>query len=324
MAELIILVGLPASGKSHWAQENYGDKDDYKIMSSDSIREELFGDESIQEDNPRVFGWMRKRTVSNLKDGINVVYDATNISRKRRVAIMNESPKGTTFSCVYFDTHPDDILKRNNKRNRQVPFKTIFNMYRNMQIPVKGEGFQSITIEKGRPNKPADLGFANDLMENLYSCDELFYLLSRYNQVFSDIEDQPQDNSHHSFSVSRHTWHVYQNMLNNKEYGNDIDMIMASILHDTGKAYSKSFYNHKGEIKKYASFHKHENISRQLAYDLHEELPVFDVELVSTLCQFHMRLYDTTPSNLDKLKKLVGEDVYKRLLALNECDRNAK
>ena len=63
MAKLIILCGLPGCGKSTYA-ENYKAVDDAifegntVIHSSDAIRKELFGDESSQEDNARVFELM--------------------------------------------------------------------------------------------------------------------------------------------------------------------------------------------------------------------------------------------------------------------------
>ena len=60
MAKLIILCGLPGSGKSFYA-ENYKAVDDAfckdftVIHSSDAIRAELFGDPSFQGDNAKVF-----------------------------------------------------------------------------------------------------------------------------------------------------------------------------------------------------------------------------------------------------------------------------
>ena len=85
MGILIVLVGLPGSGKSSYA-EQFKAVDDAictgvtVIHSSDAIRKELFGDESSQEDNARVFDLMRKRTTEDLKAGKTVIYDATNVT----------------------------------------------------------------------------------------------------------------------------------------------------------------------------------------------------------------------------------------------------
>lgn len=44
MNELIMLVGLPASGKSTWAKEYSETHPDYIVHSSDKLREEMYGD----------------------------------------------------------------------------------------------------------------------------------------------------------------------------------------------------------------------------------------------------------------------------------------
>lgn len=327
MGDLLILVGLPASGKSSWVQSRLEEGDVH--ISSDQIRKELFGDESSQKDNAKVFEVMKSRAIECLKEGKRVFYDATNISRKRRRALMNSMPKGTNFEAVYFAINPDRILANNKKRNRFVPENVIMKMYKDMQIPIKGEGFKEVYKILDNPIRDTSLRedifyTTSSLMENKLNHEDLFSMMSKYHQSFKDVLDMSQDNSHHSFSVSRHIYYVYQNMLKNEKYGRDTDMIMASLCHDLGKAYTKSFLNHHGQERRYASFLGHENVSSQIVYEIHRALPIFDVDLVSTLCQYHMRLYDESKSNIKKLKKLVGEDVYERLVALNECDRGAK
>jgi len=79
-----MLVGLPGSGKTSFALSL---KDKYDIISSDSIRKELYGSERIQENNNKVFEIMRKRAIEALKSGKNVIYDATNMTRKFRKAL---------------------------------------------------------------------------------------------------------------------------------------------------------------------------------------------------------------------------------------------
>ena len=75
MQEFVMLVGLPASGKSTVANEYMGKG--YLIFSSDAIRKELFGDENDQTDNNLVFNTLHNRIRTAMKDGFSVVYDAT-------------------------------------------------------------------------------------------------------------------------------------------------------------------------------------------------------------------------------------------------------
>ena len=59
MSEFIMLVGLPASGKSTYAEKLR--KKGFHIHSSDKIREELTGDVNSQDKNMNVFQELHKR-----------------------------------------------------------------------------------------------------------------------------------------------------------------------------------------------------------------------------------------------------------------------
>ena len=86
-----MLVGIPGAGKSTWAKKNINTNTRY--FSSDEIRKELYGDENFQGDPAEVFSVMQRRTVESLKSGFNVIYDATNVSRKNRRGILHSLPK---------------------------------------------------------------------------------------------------------------------------------------------------------------------------------------------------------------------------------------
>ena len=53
MNKLTLLIGIPGSGKTTYANKNK--KENEIILSSDTIRQELFGNESSQQDNELVF-----------------------------------------------------------------------------------------------------------------------------------------------------------------------------------------------------------------------------------------------------------------------------
>ena len=84
-----MLCGLPGSGKSTYAKE-LADLTGAVICSSDAIRAELFGDINSQTNNDAVFSELHKRVKENLRKNVNVIYDATNISSKRRRAFLRE------------------------------------------------------------------------------------------------------------------------------------------------------------------------------------------------------------------------------------------
>ena len=67
-------IGLPGSGKSTIAAAQKG----VTIISSDAIRNELYGDENILGKHNEVFELMLRRTREALLKGESVCYDATN------------------------------------------------------------------------------------------------------------------------------------------------------------------------------------------------------------------------------------------------------
>ena len=137
---LIVLCGIPASGKTsftHWGFEK-----DVKVISTDKIRGELFGDESIQR-NPRlVFDTAYNRIANALQKNENVIFDATNLTIKDRKEIFKRfSPNVHEIIAVYFNTPLEVCLERNAKRERKVPEDVIRRMHDRIQEPTTEEGF---------------------------------------------------------------------------------------------------------------------------------------------------------------------------------------
>ena len=82
MAKLVMLCGIPGSGKSEYADSLK--KRGYVVCSSDEIRQRLCGDVNSQEHNVEVFKTLHAEIIDHLKNSENVVYDACNINAKRR------------------------------------------------------------------------------------------------------------------------------------------------------------------------------------------------------------------------------------------------
>ncbi len=134
---LLLLVGLPGSGKSSLAAALLRDCPQRCLISTDAIRSQLFGDEAIQGNWLQVWrevGRQLQQATWQIATGqsLEAIYDATNaVRRDRRRAIALARGCGfTNIICVWLHTPLDVCLQRNQQRDRQVPDTVILRMHR--------------------------------------------------------------------------------------------------------------------------------------------------------------------------------------------------
>ena len=128
MPIIYLMIGVPASGKTTWAKEKLKELDNAIYIGSDSIRLELWGNEQDQQHNRETFQEVFNRIAKAAKEKKNIVYDATNISRKEKESILKLLTNDYTKIGVKMSTPIKDCYKRNLKRNRTVPEKVIGKM----------------------------------------------------------------------------------------------------------------------------------------------------------------------------------------------------
>lgn len=115
---LILLVGIPGSGKTTYADRYIKEHPSTVHLSSDLIRNELWGSEAAQGDNNEVFSLMQSRTVEALNNGQSVVYDATNVTRKDRSYIIALCPKFAKIECHITWVPIETCIEREKNANR--------------------------------------------------------------------------------------------------------------------------------------------------------------------------------------------------------------
>ena len=306
---LIYLVGLPASGKSTYAKE-LKDKG-YNIHSSDSIREELYGDENIQGDPKDVFDILYKRVIEDLRSGKNCVYDSTGLSSKRRMAFLNTiSHIDCKKICLLFATPYEVCLERNKNRERKVPEEVIKRMYTSFNIPYFYEGWDEVKI------------IWSEFDKNKYSYFD-------YPEIYIEYD---QHNSHHKLSLGEHMKVAHELSLN----FDNIYVEEAVSLHDIGKPFTATFFDAKGNPSSDCHYYNHENVS---AYDslfiLKDSNDYFlessedyfedtDILYICSLINLHMKPYTWKEEKTkERYKKLLGEKMYEDLMNLHYCDVNA-
>lgn len=150
---LWLLIGLPGSGKSTWAEYFSRGEPPLKLIATDQIRGQLFGDEAIQGAWflvwNQVVGQLQQAALQT-KDGRlgGAIYDATNTRRRGRRDVIN-TVRDAGFSkilAVWFDTPIALCLQRNQQRSRQVPPDVIHTMARQLAgaPPHVDEGFEAL------------------------------------------------------------------------------------------------------------------------------------------------------------------------------------
>lgn len=138
----IMLIGIPGSGKSTIRKET-----NLKVICPDDIRAELCGCYADQSRNKEVFALANSRMKIALKNGENIIYDATNTTshRKNLVSKLHEWGAGKVVGICM--TTPLEVCKeRNSKREFPVPEEVIDRMYGQLMsnIPSKADGFDDL------------------------------------------------------------------------------------------------------------------------------------------------------------------------------------
>jgi predicted kinase len=145
MTKITMLCGLPGSGKSTWANQNK--RENTIVLSSDKIREELFGAEEIQGNPKQVFNLLYKRAEEALEQEKNVIIDSTNLSRANRKKFIKRFYSLADYlSIIIFLESAEECIERQKKRDRKVPASVIRRMAQQMEMPTFDEGWDEIKI----------------------------------------------------------------------------------------------------------------------------------------------------------------------------------
>jgi predicted kinase len=148
MSTIYIAVGLPGSGKSTYAK-NFIKGKDIEYLSSDELRAVYGKDQSDQSVTSIVFGHIKRKVDEFLKDGKNVLVDATSVNRRERTDYITTAKKyGAKVVALVFKMDRQGLIDRNKKRGEQggrvVPDWVIDKMLTKYEEPSISEGIDEI------------------------------------------------------------------------------------------------------------------------------------------------------------------------------------
>lgn len=286
---LILLVGIPGSGKTTYAEKYIEENPNTVHLSSDKIRKELWGDEATQGDNNEVFSLMQSRAIDALNNGQSVVYDATNVTRKDRSYIITLCPKFAKIECHIIWAPIETCIERDATRERTVGKEVIDRMLKKFQSPYYDENIHEIKVIWNTPN---------DFIPSVY-VDNLI-----------NAADIPHDNPHHTLNIKEHCNEAYHYAIKN---GFPSYLLAAAKYHDIGKPYVKAFVDGKGNPSEHAHYYQHQCISAWEYYGI-DKHNFFIAWLISVHMDPYLntKYYNRLPAYLKKQVDL-----------LHEADRNA-
>lgn len=160
---LIMPIGIPGSGKTTWINKTFKDIiHDSVILNNnktvaihpDRVREELTGSISDLSHDKKVWKLVKRRVSRALKQGKDVILDATNVSSYYRCFFIEGLPP-CKLQAKLFDISPEEAKKRirfdieNGVNRSDVPDKVLNRMHSQLKNEssinqLKEEGFEII------------------------------------------------------------------------------------------------------------------------------------------------------------------------------------
>ena len=286
----IYAVGPSYSGKSEYGK--YLKSRGYEIVSSDAIRNVLYGDESIQGNPNEVFKVAAAETLRLLDAGRDVYFDSTGLKAKYRLMILRAIKKYKCYKkCILFLADINTIKERMAKRDRYVPEQIIHRQISNFEVPCYGEGWDSIDRH---------IVGNGSIINRLY-----------------DAMDISHNNPHHQLTIGAHMIEAHRLAVH---YGFNEVVRGAAMCHDIGKPVTKVFSNIKGEPTDIAHYYHHENWSAYLYCLESNHLRWLDI---ANLIQWHMAPWFYGDKKLRVLRQRLGEELWQDLNDLHQCDMEA-
>ena len=128
MRTLLLLSGLPGSGKSTWSRQYKRLHPSAKIVSSDEIRKEFFGTTANFSDEARVWSTFLDRLKRfGKQEGAIVIADSTNLNNHYRRYYVDSTQEYDHHVLVMFDIPAADCELLNDQRtgDRRLPLEAM-------------------------------------------------------------------------------------------------------------------------------------------------------------------------------------------------------
>ena len=296
MHQIIVMVGLPGSGKT-WRAHDLAAQKGFQIISSDEIRAEIGGVYNPNW-NEKVWEEVYHRVEWNLSIEKSVIIDATNLTRKgrRRVFDIVKKYPGEVQAYV-MSTSIEESIRRDSERVCPVGHSVIEGYAKIFEFPQKFEGFQKITID-GYEDVPQ------------YSPEDALLL-------WKSIKGYQQNNHWHTLTLDDHCLKVAN------QYSIGSLSWQAGLWHDIGKPECQQIKEGSSEW----CFYGHANygvmklLPQLQVLNVHSWDALFDILF---LIGDHMKPFeDASEKTINKYRALVGDSHFNDIMNFHKADRIA-
>ncbi|NER35056.1 MAG: AAA family ATPase [Oscillatoria sp. SIO1A7] len=136
--EVVLMSGLPASGKNRWIRENLPD---WPVISLDALRLEM----KVAPDKNQGIVVDRAKEIAReyLRQNRSFVWNATNISRSLRSSLIDLfAAYRARIRIVYLEAPLPELLRRNRQRTAPIPEAAIRKLAQKLEVPNITEAHQ--------------------------------------------------------------------------------------------------------------------------------------------------------------------------------------
>lgn len=299
-----MLMGLPGSGKTTIASQLYMNDPNAVLLSSDEFRNDICPGDYSKEAHGKVFSAMNSAARKAVKDGFTVVYDATNLSRKRRMGLRELMGNDHEKVCICVLKSVRDCIQQDRSRVQSVGADVIRRSLGSFCPPHICEGWNSIEL----------VGATNT--------DEAVKNVLNWQGYVASTKTFNQKSKWHEHTLGEH-------MRLTEEYAvaegcNDV-VRLAARYHDVGKLFTQEM-DDEGE----AHYKYHANVGAYefllwkysqavLNLDNTDSRTWLDV---ANLIYCHKLPADwrRSPKASERAQKVLGEQTMDWLMALNHAD----
>lgn len=150
MSKVYVLIGVPASGKSTWVNNQLW-SNDCVYISTDHYVEKFARrmgktySEVFDTVMPRAVNLMTRNVIRAREAGKDIIWDQTSTTVKSRMKKFNMLPDYYHVAVVFKTPNRDELQTRlSNRPGKTIPRSVVDSMIKNFEMPSEEEGFKEI------------------------------------------------------------------------------------------------------------------------------------------------------------------------------------